>query len=302
MSLPLTIIGGYLGSGKTTLLNHMLRRADGLRLAVLVNEFGDLPIDADLIEAEDGNMISIAGGCVCCSFGDDLSAALMDLAKLEPAPDHVLLETSGVALPGAIAASLVFTQGYTHDATIVLTNAETIQAQAQDTYVGDTIQRQLCDADLIILNKIDLVSDAALAKTKGWLAQEYAQAEILTAQNGRLPLDVLLQSYLGRAGRPIAVPQPHPDIFKSVDLSVEKPVDAQALAASLASADLGLARAKGFVTDRSGQQMTLQVVGRRCSTDPAPEGVANGLVVIAEAPRVDKDQLQALVARHQSTI
>jgi len=150
LSLPLTIVGGYLGSGKTTLLNHMLRHADGLRLAVLVNEFGDLPIDADLIEAEDGNMISIAGGCVCCSFGDDLSKALSDLAALDPAPDHVLLETSGVALPGAIAASLLFAPGYIHDGTVVLANAETIQTQAGDTYVGDTVQRQLLDADLIM--------------------------------------------------------------------------------------------------------------------------------------------------------
>ena len=80
--LPVSVIGGYLGAGKTTLVNHLLRHANGRRLAVLVNEFGDLPIDADLIEAEEDGLISISGGCVCCSFGNDLIAALGDLAKM----------------------------------------------------------------------------------------------------------------------------------------------------------------------------------------------------------------------------
>ena len=105
-TLPVTVIGGYLGAGKTTLVNHLLRHAQGLRIAVLVNEFGALPIDADLIETQDENIISIAGGCVCCSYGNDLILAMLDLAKLTPAPQHVLLEASGVAIPGAIASSV----------------------------------------------------------------------------------------------------------------------------------------------------------------------------------------------------
>ena len=78
--MALTIIGGYLGAGKTTLVNHLLREAGGLRLAVLVNEFGALPIDSDLIEGRDGNVLSIAGGCVCCSYGNDLVLTLQELA------------------------------------------------------------------------------------------------------------------------------------------------------------------------------------------------------------------------------
>ena len=82
--IPVTVIGGYLGAGKTTLVNHLLRAADGLRLAVLVNEFGSLAIDEDLILARDDNLISLAGGCVCCSFGSDLMTALMDLQQMQP--------------------------------------------------------------------------------------------------------------------------------------------------------------------------------------------------------------------------
>ena len=103
---PVTIIGGYLGAGKTTLVNHLLRNAQGRRLAILVNEFGELPIDADLIEARDDDIISLSGGCVCCSYGNDLIMAMMDMARMEPRPDHIVLEASGVALPAAIASSL----------------------------------------------------------------------------------------------------------------------------------------------------------------------------------------------------
>ena len=104
--VPVTVVGGYLGAGKTTLVNHLLRNAGGRRLAILVNDFGSLPIDADLIEAEEDDLISIAGGCVCCSFGSDLMGALMKLAARTPAPDHLLIETSGVALPGSVARSV----------------------------------------------------------------------------------------------------------------------------------------------------------------------------------------------------
>ena len=86
--LPVTVIGGYLGAGKTTLVNHLLRQAGGRRLAVLVNDFGELPLDADLIEADDGEVLSLAGGCICCSFGNDLMAALMQLPARSPRPDR----------------------------------------------------------------------------------------------------------------------------------------------------------------------------------------------------------------------
>ena len=100
MSVAVTVIGGYLGAGKTTLVNHLLRAADGLRLAVLVNDFGALPIDRDLIVGSDGDTLEISGGCICCSYGSDLMEALLDLPRRRPGIDRVLIETSGVALPG----------------------------------------------------------------------------------------------------------------------------------------------------------------------------------------------------------
>ena len=232
-TLPLTVIGGYLGAGKTTLVNHLLRHADGLRLAVLVNEFGALPIDEDLIDARDEDMISIAGGCVCCSYGNDLMLALMKLADLDPVPDHVLLEASGVAIPGAIAASVSLLQAYRLDGILVLANAETIEEQAADTYVGDTITRQLADADLVVLNKTDLVSDANRQQVVQWFADTHAGLEVIAAQHGILPREVLLDSYLSRRTSALSTTHQSTAQFQSQAIDVGHQVDAEMLAEAL---------------------------------------------------------------------
>lgn len=99
--LPFTVIGGFLGAGKTTLLNHWLRHADGQRLAVLVNDFGALNIDAGLIKAHSGDTIALTNGCVCCQIGDDLSMALIGVLQQRERFDAVVVEASGVSDPGA---------------------------------------------------------------------------------------------------------------------------------------------------------------------------------------------------------
>src|SRR4051794_21239372 len=186
--LPLTLIGGYLGAGKTTLVNHLLREAGGRRLAVLVNEFGDLPIDADLIEARGDNLISIAGGCICCSFGSDLVTALLAL-KERPDIDQIVVETSGVALPGSIVQAMALLPGLDIDGVIVVADAETIEQRSRDQYMSDTVLRQLAEADLVLLNKIDLVNEPQARHLASWLAGEAPQARIVPVQNARVPPD-----------------------------------------------------------------------------------------------------------------
>ena len=99
---PLTVVGGFLGAGKTTLLNHLLRQTKQ-RLAVLVNDFGAINIDAELVASHNGNTISLANGCICCSIGDNLVEALVDLTRQRSLPDHIIIEASGVADPARIA-------------------------------------------------------------------------------------------------------------------------------------------------------------------------------------------------------
>lgn len=277
--LPVTVIGGYLGAGKTTLVNHFLRHADGVRLAVLVNEFGELPIDADLIEAEDEDVIAIAGGCVCCSYGNDLTLALMDLAKLDPRPDHVLIEASGVAIPGAIVAALGLLADYEPDATVILADAETIRAGAADRFVGDTVLRQLGDADLVLLNKTDLVSGEAATAVADWLVGHAPGARVLPTVEARIPLAAALGAGLERRGD-APPPAPHAASFETAAFRPAGPVDAEALARDLATGGYGIVRAKGFVTDLDGARRRLQIVGARWRVDPAAEAGPDGLVVI----------------------
>lgn len=298
MNLPVTIIGGYLGAGKTTLVNHLLRHADGQRLAVLVNEFGDLPIDQDLIEAQDDNIISIAGGCVCCSYGNDLTLALIDLTKLDPPPDHVLLEASGVALPGSIAASVSLIQGYDLDGVVVLVNAETIRQQAGDPYMGDTIDRQLATADLVILNKTDLVSKTEINALDGWLSEKAPGAKIIPAQRGNVAPQIILQPQFLKGKMPeAAVHHHHHDPFHTISLLVEHRVDADGLAQALAADELGLVRAKGFVRDAKGDMKTIQVVGRRFEITPAPSGVSCGLVAIGPKEAFSQSDVSTLIVK-----
>lgn len=278
--LPVTIIGGYLGAGKTTLVNHLLRTANGRKLAVLVNEFGALPIDEDLIEAQGDDLISIAGGCICCSFGSDLSAALMDLAKLDVQPDQVVIECSGVAIPSAIAASVRLLSGFVPDGTVVLVDAETIRAAADDAYIGDTITRQLGDADLVVVNKTDLVDDDALAPLSDWLAGLAPRARVLPAEQGKAPLDIVLG--LGADAPPCARPGTgHADaLFDSIALPCDAPLDGARLADSLTQPEMHIVRAKGFFDAPCGTRKALHIVGKRWEITDAPENAPLGIVCI----------------------
>ena len=296
MTLPITVIGGYLGAGKTSLVNHLLRHADGLRLAVLVNEFGALPIDEDLIEATDDDIISIAGGCVCCSYGSDLTLGLVKMAEREPLPDQILLEASGVAIPGAIAASLSLLQGFSLDGILVLVNAETIREQAEDTYVGDTVQRQLADADLVVLNKCDLVSESELAAVRSWLDQHCPASGLVDAEHGAVPREVVLQGLVRELRSGLANPTVASHAFETRAFEMQSPVDAETLGHALADPALGIVRSKGFVKDEQGGLIEIQTVGRRWDCRPAEESKTPGLVVIGPGARIDVAAVEQAIA------
>lgn len=293
MSLPVTIIGGYLGAGKTTLINQLLRQADGTRLAVLVNEFGALPIDADLIQAQDGDVISISGGCVCCAFGDNLVGAIGDMVAL--APDHIVIEASGVAIPGAIAATLSLIAGVSLAGIVVLADAETVQARAADRYMGDTILRQIGGADLILLSKVDLVAKADLGAVTAWLCETSGGGEVITTTHGQCPNAVVLgpmSTGLSEAG---SAPD-HSALYLSLAFAQSGETDATALGQALADAALGLVRAKGFVAQPGGTLSEVQVAGRRWAVSQG--GVGQGLVCIGLRARMDQARVIALAGAH----
>jgi G3E family GTPase len=315
--LPAIVVGGYLGAGKTTLLNHLLRHAGGRRIAVLVNDFGDLGIDADLIESRDGDVLNLAGGCVCCSVGSDLMGALLALPLRPSPPDLVLIETSGVALPGSVARSVRLAEGIEVDGVVVLADAETIRGRAQDPYVGDTVLQQLHDADLLLLNKIDLVASEALAALRAWLDTAAPRARRIETIESRVAPQVVLG--LADADAPpagargtglltglpdggAAPVRPAPaaaDLFESASFRLDAPVDARALAARLAEPGLALVRAKGIVVDLDGAAVVVQAVGCRARVAPAGtahDGTPGRLVVIGLRGRLDTQAVRTAIA------
>lgn len=289
MDLPVTVVGGYLGAGKTTLVNHLLRHPGGLRLAVLVNEFGALPIDADLIEAEEGGLISISGGCVCCAFGADLIGALEDIQAMTPRPDHVLIEASGVALPGAIATTVSMIAGLRADAVLVLADAEQIRANAASPYLSDTIDRQLAQADIVLVTKADLVTEGSLADVTAWLKARAPRARLLPVAKGRISAAAVL----GALPLPSSGPRDTAshDRFASAVLTAGGPVDAGQIARTLAD-DAGITRAKGYLPTLQGLAL-IQVTGPRCTVEPAKGGHATGLVCIGPDATFDPARLCA---------
>ena len=160
--IPITLICGYLGSGKTTLINRLLNTPSfPKKIAVLVNDFGELNIDAELIEQRSSNdeIISLSNGCVCCKIQDDLATSLESLKS--SSIDRVIIEASGVAIPSKLKKQCLI-PGFALGQCAVLIDGQSFDIKKNDKYVGHLVQQQARDADLIILTKLDLAPDFKL--------------------------------------------------------------------------------------------------------------------------------------------
>lgn len=190
MSLPLTVIGGYLGAGKTTLLNRMLTGDHGRRIAVIVNDFGALNVDASLIADHAGDTISLSNGCICCSASDGTAEAIARILQRRDEFDHIVIESSGVAEPGKVARNAA---GFRLplDGVIVLADAEQLPDQALNRYTGRSVIAQLQQADLVVLNKIDLVGPERLAESRQLVDRHASKASVLLSERADLPYAVL---------------------------------------------------------------------------------------------------------------
>jgi len=187
MRIPFTVIGGFLGAGKTSLLNDWLRGLKNLRVALLVNDFGELNIDADLIASQHGDTLALTNGCVCCSLGDDLSMALINVLQAQPSFEAVVVEASGVSDPGRIAMLAQAVPEFERDGVLVVVDANTLLEQWSDPLLNDTLARQLRAADILILNKIDLI-DAEMHNQLMSHFQQYAPGvAVIETIQGKLP-------------------------------------------------------------------------------------------------------------------
>ncbi|AYF88699.1 cobalamin biosynthesis protein CobW [Pseudomonas sp. JS3066] len=222
--LPVTIVTGFLGAGKTTLLRHMLDNAEGRRIAVIVNEFGELGIDGEILkqcsigcteEEAAGRVFELANGCLCCTVQEEFFPVMRELVARRGDLDQILIETSGLALPKPLVQAFQWPEirnACTVDAVITVVDSPAVAAgtfaahpeqvdeqRKQDPNLDhesplhELFEDQLASADLVVLNKADLLDAEALAAVRAEVAEELPPAvKIVEANSGKLPLDVLL--------------------------------------------------------------------------------------------------------------
>ncbi len=190
--MPVTIITGFLGSGKTTLLNHILQNQQNLKVAVLVNEFGDINIDSKLLVAVEEDMVELSNGCICCTINDSLVDAVYNVLERSDRIDYMILETTGVADPLPIALTFLGTE-LKHltrlDSILTVVDAELFN---EDHFDSEAAFQQIAYGDIIILNKTDLVDEAKLQELEKFINKVKPKACILRSHLGQVPLPLIL--------------------------------------------------------------------------------------------------------------
>ena len=276
-AVPLTILTGFLGSGKTTLLTRILREPHGLRVAALVNDFGPINIDAELVESATDEVISLTNGCICCSIRDDLVGAVMRALDRPERPDYIVLEASGVAQPAGILAT--FAGDALRDHIRLDTLACVVDAAEffSDPELTEFRLFQIAFADLLLLNKVDLVDAEQLARVNKVLATRFSRCRVIETVRCEVPLSVLMSAGHGEVS--IADPAlPAHD-------HVHHPEDCRDPTCD--HAHVGTANhATQFATWRFASAAPLSTESLRAVASRMPVGVyrAKGVVWLAEAP------------------
>ena len=281
-TMPVTILTGFLGAGKTTLLNRILNGDHGLRVAVLVNDFGSINIDADLVVGVESDVISLANGCVCCSIRDDLIEAVQQVIERPEQPEYVLLEASGVADPAGIAVT--FTDAGLRDR--IRLDSITCVVDAEQVFAApEQMQLKLWQigcADLLILNKVDLVGRDQIERIKAWLDEHFHRYRIIEAKHGEVPLAILLSAgpfdaaqwepgsrdHEQHACQDPNCHQPHHDhthAFSTSSYETDQPLLLAALREVASRLPVNIYRCKGviYTADVPERRAVLQVVGKR---------------------------------------
>jgi cobalamin biosynthesis protein CobW len=300
--VPCTVVTGFLGAGKTTLIRNLLENSKGRRLAIIVNEFGDVGIDGDILKScgvedcPEENIVELANGCICCTVADDFAPALDQILSLEPKVDHILIETSGLALPKPLVQAFqwpAIKSRVTVDGVIavvdgpalaegkVASDMDALAAQRaedetldHDDPVEEVFEDQVACADLIILSKRDLLDDAGVARANAVIDQHIKRAvKIVQSSNGRVDPSVLLGLGLAveddienrKTHHDGAFDHEHDDFdtFVIEIPSISNP-DELAVRVAKAAEEENVLRVKGFV-DVGGKPMRLlvQAVGPR---------------------------------------
>ncbi|SPA22573.1 Cobalamin synthesis protein [Cupriavidus taiwanensis] len=255
--IALVVVGGYLGAGKTTLLNRLLATAQGCRIAVLVNDFGAVNIDAALVRARSDDVIELENGCICCSIGGRLAEALVAIAARAQRPQLLVIEASGVSDPLRIAQVGLLDPAFRLNAVLVAVDVTSVDDSLRDPLVGDMVRRQVMGASVVALTKGDLAGAEAVARAGATAAGLAPHATVLTARSGELPMSVFLDAGVlpapgsaalldGSGWQRGVVDGGHAGI-RSMAYQTPRSFDKTRLRQALATVPVRLLRAKGLV-------------------------------------------------------
>ena len=337
MKIPATVITGFLGAGKTTLVRRLLENAGGRRIALIINEFGDLGIDAEVVKGcaipgcEAGDVVELANGCICCTVADDFLPAMAALLDRPDPPDHIVIETSGLALPKPLVKAFQWPEvrsRVTVDGVIAVIDGpavddgrfaddpEAVDARREadpsldhDSPLAEVFEDQLRCADLVVLNKADLLDPAGLARVRDILARDLNPAvKVVPAVHGDLDGNVVLglaaAAEAGVEGRPShhdGEDDHDHDDFESFSFGLPPVAAPDALLDRLAAAARrhDILRVKGFVTV-SGKAMRCVVQGvggrfQRYYDRPWRPGETQGLLVVIGHRGLDRAAIAAEV-------
>ena len=284
MGIPLTLISGYLGTGKTTLINNLLRTTKK-KIALLVNDFGDVNIDESLIEARTDSVLSIAGGCVCCSYGNELIETLESMNSNELLPDHIVLEASGIALPSKIIQTISLMDFLSFHGTVLLTDASRLRSQLNDLYISDTISLQIEQHDLLVLNKTDLLKEGELSKCIDTLSKRFEIRKFLKTVNAHIEeKDMLLDFAPSEKDKSdkINLEKKQAHEFISSTIKPTGTINAEELSTLLQDPVYNIERAKGFFKNKKDEVCTIQYDGLTLKIEKTESEKEPVLVVIGK--------------------
>jgi len=323
--LPVTIITGFLGSGKTTLLNHILSNQNGMRTAVLVNEFGEISIDSELIVSSEEDLVELNNGCICCTVREDIAESVFRILERPQKIDYLVVETTGLADPLPVALTFLGPdlKDLTRlDSIITLVDASNF---APDLFESDVAYSQIAYGDMILLNKTDLVNEAELKRLEQRIREIKPDARILRSTKSKVPLELILDTALFQPSTLPSSTDPHDhddhsecdhdhehdhhhhthnhleiDGFNSVAFTSDRPLNLDKFQIFLNHLPSNIFRAKGILWfNESPEKYIFHLSGKRYTLDSEPWTTRpkNQLVLIGQKLDTQslKKQLEACV-------